>query len=141
MRITPCTLFTSLRTTDSLKDQESYFFAELKRLKVVIDRLKTREKIFIILDEILKGTNSVDKQKGSLALVEQLIELNASGVIATHDLLLGELANSYPDIIRNFRFEADITNDELSFSYRLQPGIAQNMNAYFLMRKMGIIKR
>ncbi|BCI63414.1 MutS-related protein [Coprobacter secundus] len=141
MRITPCTLFTSLRTTDSLKDQESYFFAELKRLKVVIDRLKTREKIFIILDEILKGTNSVDKQKGSLALVEQLIELNASGVIATHDLLLGELANSYPDIIRNFRFEADITNDELSFSYRLQPGIAQNMNAYFLMRKMGIIKK
>ena len=141
MIITPCTLFTSLRTTDSLKDQESYFFAELKRLKVVIDRLKTREKIFIILDEILKGTNSVDKQKGSLALVEQLIELNASGVIATHDLLLGELANSYPDIIRNFRFEADITNDELSFSYRLQPGIAQNMNAYFLMRKMGIIKK
>ena len=141
MRITPCTLFTSLRTTDSLNDQESYFFAELKRLKVVIDRLKTREKIFIILDEILKGTNSVDKQKGSLALVEQLIELNASGVIATHDLLLGELANSYPDIIRNFRFEADITNDELSFSYRLQPGIAQNMNAYFLMRKMGIIKK
>ena len=141
MRITPCTLFTSLRTTDSLKDQESYFFAELKRLKVVIDRLKTREKIFIILDEILKGTNSIDKQKGSLALVEQLIELNASGVIATHDLLLGELANSYPDIIRNFRFEADITNDELSFSYRLQPGIAQNMNAYFLMRKMGIIKK
>ena len=95
-------------------------------MKVVIDRLKT---------------NSVDKQKGSLALVEQLIELNASGVIATHDLLLGELANSYPDIIRNFRFEADITNDELSFSYRLQPGIAQNMNAYFLMRKMGIIKK
>lgn len=141
MKFSPCNLFTSLRTTDSLSDQESYFFAELKRLKQIIDRLETGEKLFIILDEILKGTNSIDKQKGSLALVQKLVKLNAAGVIATHDLQLGCLADSWPDIIENFRFEADITHDELSFSYRLQPGIAQNMNACFLMEKMGIIPK
>lgn len=141
MRLSPCTLFTSLRTTDSLSDQESYFFAELKRLKQIVDRLESGEKLFIILDEILKGTNSTDKQKGSLALVQKLVELNAAGVIATHDLQLGSLADAWPNIIENFRFEADITNNELNFSYRLQPGIAQNMNACFLMEKMGIIPK
>lgn len=138
---TPCTLFTSLRTTDSLIDNESYFFAELKRLKEMVDRMKKREKMFVILDEILKGTNSTDKQKGSMALVRQLIELNATGVIATHDLLLGSLADNYPGQIENFRFEADIIDDELTFSYRIQPGIAQNMNAFFLMKKMGIVPK
>lgn len=141
MQLSPCKLFTSLRTTDSLSDQESYFFAELKRLKQIIDRLESREKLFIILDEILKGTNSTDKQKGSLALVQKLVKLNAAGVIATHDLLLGSLAEKWPDTIENFRFEADINDNELSFSYKLQPGVAQNMNACFLMEKMGIIPK
>ena len=141
MQLSPCTLFTSLRTTDSLSDQESYFFAELKRLKQIVDRLEAGEKLFIILDEILKGTNSTDKQKGSLALVQKLVSLNAAGIIATHDLQLGSLADTWPNIIENFRFEADITDNELSFSYKLQPGIAQNMNACFLMEKMGIIPK
>lgn len=141
MAWTPCTLFTSLRTTDSLTENESYFFAELKRLKQMADRLKSGEKMFVILDEILKGTNSADKQKGSMALIKQLIGLHAAGVIATHDLLLGTLAENYPEQIKNFRFEANITNDELTFSYLIQPGIAQNMNAFFLMKKMGIIPR
>lgn len=138
MTIYPARLITSLRTTDSLTDNESYFFAELKRLKLIIDKLNAGEELFIILDEILKGTNSKDKQKGSIALIEQFMALNANGIIATHDLLLGALAESYPNNIRNFRFEADITNNELTFSYRLREGIAQNMNACFLMKKMGI---
>ncbi len=136
---TPAPLFTSLRTSDSLKDSESYFFAELKRLKQIIDRLKAGEPLFILLDEILKGTNSVDKQSGSLALVEQLVLLQAAGVIATHDLALGELANRFPSDITACCFEADITDNELTFSYKLRQGIAQNMNACFLMKKMGII--
>lgn len=138
MKIYPTQLITSLRTTDSLADNESYFFAELKRLKRIIDMLNQGEELFIILDEILKGTNSVDKQKGSLALIKQFITLKTNGIIATHDLLLGSLADSYPDNIQNFRFEADITNNELTFSYKLREGIAQNMNASFLMKKMGI---
>ncbi len=134
----PARLVTSLRTSDSLVSNESYFFAELKRLKMIIDRLERGEELFIILDEILKGTNSVDKQKGSLALVKQLVAYRTAGIIATHDLVLGGLAEKFPGQVYNFRFEADIQNEELSFSYRLREGIAQNMNACFLMQKMGI---
>jgi hypothetical protein len=134
----PAQLVTSLRTSDSLVGNESYFFSELKRLKMIIDRLKDGEELFIILDEILKGTNSADKQKGSFALMKQLITCNTCGIIATHDLALGSLEQEYPAQIRNYRFEADITNNELTFSYKLREGIAQNMNASFLMKKMGI---
>ena len=125
MELYPAQLITSLRTSDSLNDNESYFFAELKRLKLIIDKLQAGEEFFIILDEILKGTNSMDKQKGSLALIKQF-------------MMLGTLADIYPDDIHNYRFEADITGNELTFSYRLREGVAQNMNACFLMKKMGI---
>ena len=134
----PNNLVTNLRTADSLADNESYFFAELKRLKMIIDRLKSGEEIFIILDEILKGTNSEDKRKGSIALMKQLVSLNGNGIIATHDLELGHLEQEYPNNVKDFCFEADITNDQLSFTYKIREGIAQNMNATFLMRKMGI---
>ncbi len=134
----PAKMVTSLRTSDSLVSNESYFFAELKRLKMIIDRLQQGEQLFISLDEIRKGTNSIDKQKGSLALMKQLVAYQACGIIATHDLALGELEKEFPNQIRNYRFEADITNEELTFSYQLREGIAQNMNACFLMKKMGI---
>lgn len=139
LTVYPARLVTSLRTSDSLVSNESYFFAELKRLKMIIDRLQQGEELFIILDEILKGTNSVDKQKGSLALMKQLIAYHACGIIATHDLILGTLEKEFPDQVKNYRFEADIQQDELFFSYRLREGIAQNMNACFLMKKMGIV--
>ena len=134
----PARMVTSLRTSDSLVSNESYFFAELKRLKMIIDRLQQGEKLFIILDEILKGTNSIDKQKGSLALMKQLVANQACGIIATHDLALGELEQEFPTQIKNYRFEADIQDNELTFSYQLREGVAQNMNACFLMKKMGI---
>ena len=136
--LSPAVLFTSLRTSDSLNNNESYFFAELKRLKMIIDRLEAGEKLFIILDEILKGTNSVDKQKGSIALIQQFIRLQSCGIIATHDLLIGNLETEFPDCVKNYHFDADIIGDELNFSYLLKEGIAQNMNACFLMKKMGI---
>ena len=138
LTLCPAHLVTSLRTSDSLTSHESYFFAELKRLRMIIDHLQSGERLFIILDEILKGTNSIDKQKGSLALMRQLVKQQASGIIATHDLVLGDLEKEYPEAVKNYRFEADIKENELSFSYQLREGIAQNMNACFLMRKMGI---
>ena len=134
----PASIFTSLRTTDSLSSNTSYFYAELLRLKALIDRLNGGEKLFILLDEILKGTNSADKQAGSKALLTQLIGLNASGFIATHDLELGSLATTFPERVSNFHFESEIKGDELFFDYKLKPGIAQNMNATFLMQRMGI---
>ena len=140
LTIFPAHLVTSLRTADSLISNESYFFAELKRLKMIIDRLDSGERLFIILDEILKGTNSIDKQKGSIALIKQLINKETCGIIATHDLLLGSLSDTFPDNVKNKRFEADINNNELSFTYQIRDGIAQNMNATFLMKKMGIFE-
>ncbi|MDR1517665.1 MAG: hypothetical protein LBS52_06195 [Dysgonamonadaceae bacterium] len=137
----PGNLLTNLRTADSLVNNESYFFAELKRLKMIIERLKSGEDgLFIILDEILKGTNSEDKQKGSFSLMKRLVELGGNGIIATHDLALGTLEEEFPGRIKNFHFDANISGDSLSFDYTLHEGIAQNMNASFLMRSMGIVE-
>ena len=139
LKLHPNQLITSLRTSDSLSNNESYFFAELKRLKRIIDLLNQGQQLFIILDEILKGTNSMDKQKGSFDLIRQFMQLKANGIIATHDLLLGSFIKQFPEEIRNYCFEADIKENELTFSYKLREGVAQNMNACFLMKKMGII--
>jgi len=141
MTIAPIQLFTSIRTKDSLAKNESYFYAELKRLQEMIDELKSGQRLFIILDEILKGTNSKDKEMGSKALVAQLIELKAAGIIATHDLQLGALAKTFPQSVQNRCFEVDIHHEQLHFDYKLREGISQNLNATFLMKKMGIIPR
>jgi hypothetical protein len=132
-------LRTGMRTADSLKDHQSYFYAELDRLKGIMDDLRQDIPLLILLDEILKGTNSTDKQTGSIALVKQLLPHPCLAVIATHDLALGELETEFPRQVKNFCFEANIQNDQLSFDYTLKPGIAQKMNATFLMKKMGII--
>ena len=141
MTFTPCTLFTGLHTTDSLAGNESYFFAELKRLRQVVLRQRAGEKCMVILDEILKGTNSVDKQTGSLALVRQLVSLGTVGAAATHDLVLGSLAEEFPGVVRAVCFESEIVDDALHFDYRLRPGVARHMNACFLMEQMDIIPR
>jgi hypothetical protein len=132
-------LRSGMRTADSLQDHQSYFYAELNRLKSIVDELKAGEKLFILLDEILKGTNSNDKQAGSISLVKQLVQFDCLTVIATHDLALGELENQHPGKIRNFCFEPSIEDDQLHFDYLLKPGVATKMNATFLMKKMGII--
>ena len=134
----PFSLITNLRTSDSLANNESYFFSELKKLKTIIDLLESGKKLFIVLDEILKGTNSDDKQKGSIALMKQLLENKGYGIIATHDLVLGDLEKEYPKQVKNYRFEGVIKDNELTFSYKLNEGVAQTMNACFLMKKMGI---
>ena len=139
MIFTPASLFTGLRANDSLANGESYFFAELKRLQAVVDEASQGKPMFILLDEILRGTNSADKQRGSLALVKKLITLPIGGVLATHDLVLGNLANEFPNNISAYCFEAEIKNDNLTFDYKLRNGIAHNLNAYFLMEKMGIV--
>lgn len=128
-----------MRTADSLKENQSYFFAELDRLKSIMDELRAGTPLLILLDEILKGTNSTDKQAGSVALVKQLVDHSCLTIIATHDLALGELEKTYGGRIVNYCFEANIENDHLFFDYKLKRGLAQKMNATFLMRKMGII--
>ena len=133
----PTKLISSMRTSDSLQNDESYFFSELKRLKFIVDEMKNDE-FFIILDEILKGTNSKDKAEGSKKFVEKLVSSKSTGLIATHDLSLCELSKTLPEI-KNHYFDAQIIDDELFFDYKFKDGICQNMNASFLLRKMEIV--
>lgn len=134
-------LRTGMRTADSLQDHQSYFYAELNRLKTIMDELRSNTPLVILLDEILKGTNSTDKQAGSMALVKQLLPYPCIAVIATHDLALGALQHEYPEQVKNYCFEAVIENDQLYFDYKLKTGLATKMNASFLMKKMGIIPK
>ena len=133
----PTKLITSMRTSDSLSDDESYFYAELKRLKFIVNEIKT-ENYFIILDEILKGTNSKDKAIGSKKFVEKLNKSQSTGIIATHDVSLCDLATEY-STIKNYYFDAEIIDDELHFDYKMKNGVCKNMNASFLLNKMEII--
>lgn len=134
----PIKLITSMRTTDSLTDDSSYFFSELTRLKFVVDTIENDKNYFVILDEILKGTNSTDKAIGSRKFVEKLVKQNATGIIATHDLSLTEIETEL-EAVKNYYFDAEIINDELFFDYKLKQGVCQNMNASFLLKKMEIV--
>ena len=133
----PRRLITSMRTTDSLSEDESYFYSELKRLKFIVDTIEVKD-YFIILDEILKGTNSKDKAIGSKKFIEKLIKSKSTGIIATHDVSLCDLENEFSDI-KNYYFDAEIIESELHFDYTLKNGICKNMNASFLLEKMKII--
>ena len=131
-------LYSSMRTTDDLTVESSYFHAELTRLRFIMDAIERGEKVFIILDEILKGTNSKDKEIGSAKFLEKLKSLNAKGVIATHDLSLCNLATNNV-AYKNWYFDSTIENNELSFDYKIRNGVCQNMNASFLLKKMKLV--
>lgn len=133
----PIKLITSMRSTDSLSEGASYFYSELTRLKFIVDKLKT-DRYFIVLDEILKGTNSQDKALGSRKFVEKLIASRSTGIIATHDLSLCETASSSNEI-KNFYFDVEIVGNELYFDYTIHEGVCKNMNASFLLKQMGIV--
>jgi hypothetical protein len=136
----PYQLFSSMRTADSLKDEESYFLAEIKRLKRIVDQMEAGTPLLILLDEVLKGTNTTDKQKGSRGLIEKSMDHDIICFIATHDLALGDMQEQYPGVVVNYCFESYIKDLELQFDYTIQAGIAKNMNASFLMKKMGIMR-
>ncbi len=136
--IHPLPVLVSMRLSDSLADSESYFFAEIKRLKQIMDALEEGP-AFVLLDEILRGTNSDDKRNGTIEVVKKVIAKNAIGAIATHDIEVCLTTSEYPDILTNQCFEVEIQNNELHFDYKLRSGICQNRSATFLMQKMGVI--
>lgn len=135
---TPVLLFTSLRTNDSLQENESFFYAELKRLQQLMHQYENGKQVFFLLDEILKGTNSKDQHSGSEELIRKMIRLKGTGIVATHDVELSKLEKEFPENIRNLCFEIRIEDDKLSFDYTLKKGVCATMNASYLMKKMGI---
>ena len=138
LALSPMKVLSSMRVNDNLEESTSTFYAELKKLKEVINSVYNNEKVFLLLDEILRGTNSADRHAGSKALIKQLIHHKAVGLIATHDLELAKLADEFPDKIHNYHFDVQVANDELYFDYKLKRGICQSMNASLLMKKIGI---
>ena len=131
-------IISSMRITDNLEESTSTFYAELKKLKTIIEKVNAGEKVFILLDEILRGTNSLDRHTGSKALIKQLIKQKAAAIIATHDLELADLKIDYPKNILNYHFDVQVSNEELYFDYRLKPGVCNSLNASILMKKIGI---
>jgi DNA mismatch repair ATPase MutS len=128
----------SMRLADSLSDSESYFFAEIKRLKQIMDKLEYQP-AFVLLDEILRGTNSDDKRNGTIEVIKKVIDKKAIGAIATHDIEVCLTTNAFSEILINKCFEVEIRNNDLHFDFILRDGICQNKSATFLMRKMGVI--
>jgi len=132
-------LYSSMRTADSLKDEESYFLAEIKKLQLIVRRMETGEPLLILLDEVLKGTNTTDKKRGSVGLIRRSIQYPVRCFIATHDLSLGDLEKQHRGQVVNYCFESYIKGMELTFDYTIRKGVATNMNASFLMKQMGIM--
>ena len=131
----PVSLFSSMRTADNLSKDTSYFQAELSRLRLMLEYVKSHTYTLVILDEILKGTNSGDKLKGSLLILEEVSRHDVSGIIATHDLGITDLENRYPDKFLNYCFEIGLS-DTIRFSYKISRGVARNMNASHLIEIM-----
>jgi hypothetical protein len=136
---TPMQIFSSIRISDSLQESTSYFMAELKKLSTIKLGVQNKKSSLVLIDEILRGTNSEDKYFGSAQFVKEMIALDCITLFATHDLKLSELETEFPNLVSNYCFESVIENDELIFSYKIQRGVAKNRNASFLMKKMGII--
>lgn len=136
---TPCDIMSSIKIQDSLSKNESYFYAEISRLKDIVNHVKSGKRTMVVLDEILRGTNTKDKQIGSLGLLKKLISNNSIVFIATHDLVIGDLEKTYPHIARNYCFEVELLDDRLTFDYKLKNGVSQKLNASFLLKKMDLI--
>jgi DNA mismatch repair ATPase MutS len=134
--VSPVELVSSMRIADNLEESTSTFYAELKKLKAIIEKVNDGQPIFILLDEILRGTNSEDRHAGSSALIKQLLHKNAAGIIATHDV---ELAKSQTDsALVNYNFDVQVNGEELYFDYKIKKGICTSLNATILMKKIGI---
>jgi DNA mismatch repair ATPase MutS len=133
----PVQLWTSMRQNDALHKHYSYFFAEVKRLKAIFENLE-QNNLFILLDEILKGTNSEDKLHGSLEVSKKILRKNINGIIATHDIEIAELTNTF-DNAQSVYFQSKIENNDITFDYILRNGICTSKSATFLLKKEGVL--
>lgn len=127
-----------MRIKDSLNDQTSTFKAELNRLKMILDAIQANENSFVLIDEMLRGTNSKDKYLGSKVFIEKLIDQHTPALFATHDLQLSEMKEDHPETIRNYHFDIQITEGEMEFDYKLKHGPCKTFNAALLLKQIGL---
>jgi len=138
MQVSVITLVSYMRIKDSLNESTSTFKAELDRLQMLLAAVENEPKVFFLIDEMLRGTNSVDKYLGSKAVIEQLIKKKGVGMVATHDLQIARLEDKYPDYVRNFYFDIKISNGQMLFDYKLKSGECKTFNASLLLKQIGI---
>jgi len=138
MQVSVMTVLSYMRIKDSLNESTSTFKAELDRLQMLLAAVDSDAKIFFLIDEMLRGTNSVDKYLGSKAVIQQLIGKKGVGMVATHDLQIAELEKQYPDYIRNFYFDIQVKDGEMLFDYKIKHGECKTFNASLLLKQIGI---
>ena len=138
MRLSVMTIISYMRIKDNLNESTSTFKAELDRLQMLLAAVEHDNNVFFLIDEMLRGTNSVDKYLGSKAVIELLIRKKAVGMAATHDLQIAELEKSYPNYIRNFYFDIQVKDGGMLFDYKIKPGECKTFNASLLLKQIGI---
>jgi DNA mismatch repair ATPase MutS len=138
MKVSVMTVLSYMRIKDSLNESTSTFKAELDRLQMLLAAVDSDAKIFFLIDEMLRGTNSVDKYLGSKAVIQQLISKKGVGMVATHDLQIAELEKQYPDYIRNYYFDIQVKDCEMLFDYKIKHGECKTFNASLLLKRIGI---
>lgn len=140
MEFTPVKIVTSMRIADDLSEGISTFYAEIKRIKSILDSAETERNTLFLIDEIFRGTNSVDRISGAETVISTLHDLEVSGLITTHDLELCALESRYKRM-KNFHFSETYENKEIHFDYKIKSGKSTTTNAQFLMELVGIIKK
>ncbi|RZA04123.1 MAG: DNA mismatch repair protein MutS [Sphingobacteriaceae bacterium] len=138
MQVSVMTMVSYMRIKDSLNESTSTFKAELDRLQMLLAAVDNEPKVFFLIDEMLRGTNSVDKYRGSKAVIELLIKKKGVGMVATHDLQIAQLEQQYPDYVRNFYFDIQVKDGEMLFDYKMKHGECKTFNATLLLKQIGI---
>lgn len=134
----PCFILSSMRISDNLQEETSTFYAELKKIKIILESVTAGQHVLVLIDEMLRGTNTLDREKGSRAFIRQLIRYRAVAVIASHDTGLAAIREDFPGVIDNYYFDSVVVGEEIRFDYKIKPGVCTQTNASYLMRKMGI---
>ncbi|QHS54057.1 DNA mismatch repair protein MutS [Mucilaginibacter sp. 14171R-50] len=138
MEVSVITIVSYMRIKDSLNESTSTFKAELDRLQMLMGAVEHEHRVFFLIDEMLRGTNSMDKYLGSKAVIEQLIRKKGVGMVATHDLQIARLEDKYPNYVRNYYFDIKVQNGEMLFDYKLKHGECKTFNASLLLKQIGI---
>jgi DNA mismatch repair ATPase MutS len=138
LRMSPLACGATLRITDSLEEGQSRFYAEILRIRAIVDAARGTVPLLFLLDEILHGTNSHDRRIGAEAIVRALVEAGAIGFVTTHDLALTELPSRLGTAAVNMHFEDRIEDGRIVFDYRMRPGVVEHSNALALMRAVGL---
>jgi DNA mismatch repair ATPase MutS len=138
MELSVIRVITYMRIKDSLNESTSTFKAELDRLQMLLAAVEHEDKVYFLIDEMLRGTNSVDKYLGSKAVIKQLIQKRGVGQVATHDLQIARLEDEYPDYVRNYYFDIQVVDGEMLFDYKIKHGECKTFNASLLLKRIGV---